>query len=204
MRGNFYFAQFCGTPPPEESSLDAPYKLWGSVTSEDVATPPIRKDYELLSAKNKMCNMLISSAYSLKELLRESFGKKMPAMDPDHIDKVYKMWDTPHLLADTHALSFSKKIIRTLRKPLKDKKLIRFRGIFTWEGYKKAFFKFEKLTETHPALFCVICLLCRTLTTTRLLKLENLLGHEYVKETMSNFSTCASDRSIAESLKDFM
>lgn len=204
MRGNFYFAQFCGTPPPGAADMNTPYKLWGCITSQDVA-PPVRKDYETLAAKSKLCNMLISSAYTLKELLRESFGKKMPELDSDEIERVYKLWHKPSALANEHALTLKKKILQTLRKPINCNKTIRFRGIFTLEGYKRAFYRVEKMATDHPEIFAVVCLFCRTITTTHRLELADLMNHEYIKETMCRAAKQNSaDRNVANSLMDYM
>ena len=206
MRGNFYFAQFCGTPPPKPEDMSIPYKLWGCITSHEAVTPPVRQDYETLAAKTKFGNMLISSAYTIVELLRESFGRKLPPLDPDDVDNVYKTWHKAGGLVDDRALSIAKKVLRVLRKPLENKKIIRFRGIFTREAYTKALYALQKTYSSHPRLFALVCILSRVIATGRNLTLANLLNHQNDRTlSKKEKNRCRDeDRETAKSLSQYM
>lgn len=203
IHGHFYFAQYCGTPPPAPDALGVPFKLWGSV--EDVLTPPVKEDDVLRNHKLSACGSMLCAAHSLLELLRESFGRSPPKITSNaEMDEIYKNWHRPSQLATDANLTACKRLMRVLRRPTRDDcRVIRFRGKFTRKAYKKAYTKVWALWSQHPAAFVVIFQFMRVIATVRKLDAKDLMKHECFNYASSRPQSRMDDRAIAEDIASY-
>ena len=161
--GNFYFAQFCGSPPPE--NLQEPFRLWGSSDKplEAVAPSPSR---QALVHKCAVCNALVAAAYTITELLRESFKKKFLPLSEEQVDRVYRMWATPGGLSGDDAQKTVRGTLRLLKRANMKRGPIRFTKRFTRWNYGDRLAKFLAVRRSNPDLLCTVVMLARSLATT--------------------------------------
>ena len=116
---------------------------------------------------------------------------------------IYKNWHQPSLVATDANLKACKRFMRVLRRPTKDDcRIIRFKGVFSREQYKKAYNKIYKLWSEHPAIFAVIFQFMRILATVKKLDAKDLMRHECLNYASLDNNRRKRDRAIAQDIAD--
>lgn len=206
MAGNFYFARFCGTPPPGPKSLNDVFQLWGNV--ESACTPSVSETAVSSANRSSACVSMICAAHTLVELLRESFRRRPPPLSHDEMNTVFRHWDDPDKLATDANITACRRVFRVLRRlTYENQSNTRYfrRKTFPQRNYIKSFRALYKLWDSKPNVFVVIFMFSRVLSTCKSLELRHLLQNEcccYSADTSKN-NTKSQDHAVVAGLASY-